>query len=439
MKKIPGFPYFPVQFDKTGAIHDPAEVQALERHLVEASPTDLLVLSHGWNNDMAEADLLYESLLASAASLIAAGDEPGLVGRTFAVMGVLWPSKKFADAELIPSGAAGIAGSVEVEDLKTKLEVLSSLVDTPGQESRTQRLAPLLSRLEDSAAARREFVEGVRALVSPGGTEEGEGTSDFLTLDASALFKALSLPISFAEAQPREGEGGASGIEEGGAAGLAAFVSGPLSAARNLLNLVTYYEMKERAGRVGSTGLNPILHRVRKAHPGLRLHLVGHSFGGRLVTATVAGTSDETVLPVASLSLLQAAFSHHGFAVNWDGQGHDGAFRRVLRLKAVSGPTIVTFSANDRAVGIAYPIASLVAGQTAAGLGDRDSRFGGIGRNGAQKTPEAVERPMVQAGQDLPLQAGVVHNLKADSFIQDHGDVTNRDVAHAVFRAVAAT
>ena len=56
-----------------------------------------------------------------------------------------------------------------------------------------------------------------------------------------------------------------------------------------MLNFATYYQMKERAGTVGAGGLNPLLRELRAAAPDLRIHLVGHSFGGRLVTAAALG------------------------------------------------------------------------------------------------------------------------------------------------------
>ena len=152
-----------------------------------------------------------------------------------------------------------------------------------------------------------------------------------------------------------------------------------------------------------------------------------------------AGADDATVLSVRSLSLLQAAFSHYGFAKNWDGKGGNGFFRRVVERNAIAGPVIVTCTTNDTAVGVAYPLASLIGGQTAAGLGDKDSKYGGIGRNGAQKTPETVDAQMVEAGGAYALRPGKLHNLNADAFIKDHSDVRNRRVAYAVLSAVGAT
>lgn len=443
MKNIPAFPYFPVQFSKKATVVSSAEVDALTRHLDKAGTTDLIVISHGWNNDMAEADALYEEFFSNAADLLAKGKVPAVAGRKFAVMGVLWPSKKFADKELIPSGAAGIATTVEVAELRTKLDALADAFDKLDAKGKIQQLKALLPKLEDSDAACREFAEVARALVQPSKGDDEDGSRDFMTMKPLDLFKALTQPISYVAVQAPDTSGGAAGFgigtETSNAAGLGDFVSGVLSGARNLLNITTYYQMKERAGRIGAEGLNPILRRIRIAHPALRIHLVGHSFGGRVVTAAVAGLDDRTVLSANSVSLLQAAFSHHGFAENWDGKGGNGFFRRVVARTAISGPVIITCTSNDRAVGVAYPIASLVAGQTAAGLGDKDSKYGGIGRNGAQKTPEAVDSEMVEAGDPYALQPGKLHNLNADAFIKDHGDVSNPRVAHAVLSAVAAT
>ena len=75
----------------------------------------------------------------------------------------------------------------------------------------------------------------------------------------------------------------------GGAAGIGDFFSGIKAAARRILNYATYYQMKERAGTVGAGGLNPLLRELRAAAPELRIHLVGHSFGGRLVDRRGAG------------------------------------------------------------------------------------------------------------------------------------------------------
>lgn len=437
MEQLSRFSYFPVQFTKDAGIHDHAEITAVQQFLRQDKTTDLVVISHGWNNNMQEAKDLYSAFLANLHTFLDSGTPSGLSGRKWAVLGVLWPSKKFEEKELIPSGAAGVGSVAEMAALKEKLKDLKGVFDAQQADQTLEDLQRLVPKLEDSTAAQKEFVEKVRSLVHKDALDDEDGSDLFFKVPSGEMIEKLRKPVSFQQVHPPS-SGGAAGIGTGGAAGLGQFFSGIWSGIRNLLNYTTYYQMKERAGLVGATGLNPILRGLKAEHPGLKLHLVGHSFGGRLVTATVAGSGDATLLQVHTLSLLQAAFSHYGFSEKWDGT-QNGFFRRVVAGHAVSGPTIITCTANDKAVGLAYPIASLLAGQVAAALGDKNDKYGGIGRNGAQKTPEAIDISLLDVQGPYQLTNGRLHNLSTDGFIKDHGDVDNKQVVYAVASAIAKT
>jgi pimeloyl-ACP methyl ester carboxylesterase len=167
----------------------------------------------------------------------------------------------------------------------------------------------------------------------------------------------------------------------------------------------------------------------------LRIHLVGHSFGGRLVSAAASKLPKDTL---ASMTLLQAAFSHYGFAAEWS-PGLAGGFRATISNGAVAGPIVITHTANDRAVGIAYAIASRIAGQNASAVGDANDTYGGIGRNGAQKTSEANFGQLLAVGGTYTWNAHVLHNLQADAFIKDHSDIKGEQVAYAILSAIATT
>ena len=65
MQTVGGFSYFEVEFTKDGAVSDPAQVTALHDFLLQGGTTDLLTISHGWNNDMADARDLYARFLAA--------------------------------------------------------------------------------------------------------------------------------------------------------------------------------------------------------------------------------------------------------------------------------------------------------------------------------------------------------------------------------------
>ena len=440
MEEKSGIPFFGIQFNKKGRVVNPAEMTALSAFIQEERVTDLLVASHGWNNDVNDANRHYDRLLASVMARLDAGSGGGLTSRKLVVMGVFWPSKKFADKRLITGGAASLGDAVSDDELRDQLEGLKGGFDADDADEKIDRALELVSLLEDRQTAREEFSETLRGLLGDAADLDAELKAEvpevFFTLPAAQLLDDLAKPGPLEmEAQA----GGAVAVgEAGSAAGLGQIFGTVRGGALNFLNLLTYYQMKKRAGRIGAGAVNKELRLLEDENPQLKVHLVGHSFGARLVSAAARGKDLEQALSVNSMTLLQAAFSHNGFAVKFDGK-RDGYFRRVVEEQSLTGPMLITHTANDRAVGIAYPLASRLAGQVAAALGDKDDPFGGLGRNGAQKTPEAIDRELLAPGSTYDLESGTIHNLKADAFISSHGDVTGEAVAHAILEAIAFT
>ena len=441
-------PHHDVELTKDGAVHDAAQVAALLNAVPGA--TDLLVLCHGWNNDMQEARALYTALLGNIDKLLAIRGEAQapeslrkLKDRRFAALRVFWPSKKFADSDLIPGGgaasarAANDAAAVRVlDELKKDPERLGASSTDAERARIVERAKALLPELEASAGARRQYVTLIRSLLDKGDAHEDDGSANFFKADPEKLFADLGEPV-VAPAPPAPGGATATG-NTGGAAGLGDFLDGAVAAARRMANYATYYQMKSRAGTVGATGIAPVLRQCRAKNATLRVHLVGHSFGGRAVTAAAHALPANT--PDVTVSLLQAAFSHNGLSADFDGKGSAGFFRELLSEKRVSGPIIITHTKNDTAVGIAYPLASRVALQKAAAIGDENDPYGGMGRNGAQKTDEATGHAAAlgAVGAKYQFARGTVNNLKADEFIKDHGSVEGMQVAYAILNAAGA-
>jgi hypothetical protein len=96
---------------------------------------------------------------------------------------------------------------------------------------------------------------------------------------------------------------------------------------------------------------------------------------------------------------------------------------------------------QDTVVGKVYAVASRLAGDNVQEIGDAGDPYGGIGRNGAQRTAEAVFAPLRQAGSPpYQFQIGKIVNLDGSGgLIKSHGDVTNADVTFAFACAVAET
>src|SRR5574338_1189208 len=131
MERLSDFPYFPLEFTKEASVHDPAQITALKEFLRQGGTTDLVVISHGWNNNMEEAKELYARFFANLRVLIDSGRLAGLSNRKWAILGVLWPSKKFEEKELIPSGAAGVDSIAGMAAMKAKLAGLKGTFDPP--------------------------------------------------------------------------------------------------------------------------------------------------------------------------------------------------------------------------------------------------------------------------------------------------------------------
>src|SRR5215213_8996249 len=265
---------FDVEFDKKGKVFNPAQVNAV----LDAFPnlTDLFVISHGWNNNSAEARSLYDRFFSSLDAVRGLDLVTGLDGRTFGQLRVFWPSKKFEDSELIPGGgAAGMTTESDqaLLDLLEKLKNDSERLDVPAQdpqrEAAINRAQELVPSLEQDAGARKEFVDALRSILDQGAAHPEDGSEEFFAIDPEELFKALEEGVTAPGPTP---QGGAAALgDAGGAAGLKELVSGTKAAARRIANFTTYYEMKERAGTVGRVGLSPVLRQIRQKNPGIRL------------------------------------------------------------------------------------------------------------------------------------------------------------------------
>jgi hypothetical protein len=445
MAELAGFPYFEVQFTKQGEAFDPRETEAV-LDAVRGRPRieDLFVVSHGWNNDLTEARALYRNLFGNVRRILDAGGAPALAGRNMAVLGVLWPSKRFADEDVIAGGGASLGGGIEDQAVQRQLDELKGTFDQP-DEAVLEQAKQLVPTLGQSPQAQRRFVDLIRSVLPRPEDTADDASDTFFDLPGDEVLRLLEPPI-LPGGGPLAAGGGATGIglmegpgaaPGGGAAGIGDFFSGIGAAVRRLLNYATYYQMKERAGQVGMHGLHPLLRAIKTADPDVRLHLIGHSFGGRVVTAAALGPPGSASVAPATMTLLQAAFSHNAFALDFDGE-RDGFFRAVVEQGKVAGPILITHTRNDQAVGIAYPIASRIARQDNADLGDADDVFGGIGRNGAIHTPEAVAGELLAVGGSYAFVQGKLYNLQADAFISDHSDVTGPAVAHAVLAAATA-
>jgi hypothetical protein len=456
---------YTVEFTKNGDLFDPVDETNLLGGLRTKPVTDLFVASHGWNNDKGEADNLYDELFANVDKELNAAN-PG--NRTWGLLKVYWPSKKFGVEEQDVAGGGASAGGNA--DLDAAFDTLASLYQAdrlpagaaaaPSPTDDAQEVLGAIARCralatsapadaEDANDMADEIGRLMRALMpADANDEEPLFTGRFRDVDGLELLRALSVrhvarDDSGGGAAAMSLAGGAGG-DDGGAAGL---FSGLKNGVMGGLNVLTYWKMKERAGKVGAKGLGPLLRRLRSAlgADAPRLHLVGHSFGCRVMAATLASGSGADASQAQTVALLQGAFSQFGFCGLPSRINREGHFRRVITERRVKGVMVITHSKKDNAVGLAYPAASRFSNDDASAFGSEDDRFAALGSNGAQNTPESQDAKILPLDQRYAFSATGqwIYNLDGNvtvkqgnkAAIEGHSDIRNPFVARAVASA----
>ncbi len=442
MESLSAIPFERIRFSADG------DVPLLWRPLVPEGTTDVIVLAHGWKNDEDDANRLYAALLQNIRN--AAGQDFERRGR-WAALGVYWPAFRFRDdLTLLPidGSAAGGAASLDGDDLeRAELATYAREVASDLNSTDPSAFAAIAVDAAGGGGPADLFADRLRALLSIAIDPAADCEHVDLLVDrgrdliaeqkAGGVFAAA---VDEAAPAKHDGSGGAAAFD-GVASALERLKSGGAAAVARLLNQATYFEMKARSGVVG----RGLATRLRDGLPaGTRIHLVGHSFGGRLVTAAAAC---DDAPAIESLSLLQAAYSHNGLGTGFGDDGQTvGAFRAIVAQRRVAGAIVITHTLRDRAVGLAYAIASAASGVIASALGlntliggPRDPH-GGMGANGARSMLEAETTDHIAAvGSPIVARRGVVNNVLADAIISSHNDVANEDVGAVVWSAIAAS
>lgn len=446
MSTLSGFDYVALPYDGEGK---PTSAKALNELLAlvkSTKATDVLLLAHGFRNDEKEASSLYERFLDNFRThLTHANIAAAMKDRRFVAAGVFWPSKTFYEK---PDKDEGGTQSFDGDDARDEVRQQLAAIDD-GTLSATQKKAltkaiAMFDDIEGDTDKQDAFVKLLLSVVEESDEDPTEGLELLKAQSGSELLAKLGRPVILPTAQDGEGGTAAIGASSGndGEEGRPLFIGGYIKSAAGrvgqLLNMTTWYTMKNRSGTVGGAGVADAV-RALKTIPGVRVHLIGHSLGGRGMAACAKALSAAPMVQADSLSLLEAAFSHYGFSKD-NGHGTRGFFRDVIDKGVVRGPLISTYSYQDTVVGKAYSIASRLADDNVKAIGDKDDQFGGIGRNGTQRYAEATNRTLAKVGDKYAFTLKVVNNLDGSGgLIKDHSDVTNPEVTYAVACAIAAT
>ncbi|QOV39400.1 serine-threonine protein kinase [Streptomyces ferrugineus] len=426
-------PYWELTFDADGD-PDAGRRDRLLAGVMRQHVRDLIVFAHGWNSDRSGATRLYDGFFAPI---------PRLVPRAkVGFAGVVWPSMRFSD-EPIPDFPRAVAAEMPRRPVLDK-DTRHALLETfPGRATVIDQIARLLDQQPREEAELEEFGRLVRMLVDvvPPGPQalfaadtlcEGvpQDSPDIFTGSTAAVCVEFARALAHLEAP------------DGTAASFS--LPNPWEGAHELLRQATYYAMKRRAGTVGERGLGRVVGQLATRAPEVRVHLVGHSFGARLVSFALRGLP-KGVRTVKSVTLLQGAFSHYAFASRLP---HDARAGGVLegQHNRVDGPLVCCYSRHDSALSTMYPLASRMAGD-ARGIAAPDvgrmlgAKWGAMGHDGVQAVPGTKSYELAEALQAKLPASGCV-NVDAAAVVRRggppagaHSDIVHRELAQVVLAA----
>jgi hypothetical protein len=438
--------YWELRFQADGTVAPGgADVATLVAQIRDSGTQDLFVMSHGWGNSEEVADELYRGMF----TLLQAS--PG-VPASARFLGVYWPSLWFPDPpadgerDLARSRDAAPPPPGQADAVVSGKAIARSLAEGLSGSDRddVKRMGQLVDAgLEgvakgESQAVQQKRLEEFHALLgkvfatppsAEGSTEDAGETALFAADDPREAYGKLSVVMGSAPA-------------ESDVQGLGDFFGKVWNGAKDALRVGSYFRMKSRAGDIGRDGLGSFLVVLRNAAPGVRVHLIGHSFGARLVAFSLAGIAGPDQSPVASLTLLQGAFSHWSFSDGSSDLGIKGALAGFQ--DRVAGPLCATFTSADWAVGNWYPKASFLAQQDNQDS-EGPSRWGGMGADGYRGVT-ARDLALPLTGQEA-FGRGEFHRIDANFVINDtsagpfagaHSDIQKPEVAALIIGAARA-
>ena len=426
---IAGFPFWKLVFDKDGKPTAPNALAQFRAEVKSNGITDLFIFSHGWNNNAMTAEKLYEGMFGQIAKIL--NEKPVPAAKKIGTAGVFWPSILWPDDSPTSNegGAAAIGG--EEADLSNEMK---KVFQEPAQQEIVDRLVDQANQRVPTDDAIDTFISDLRTLLA-----NQSDVPEFHDLEQKA---AAASNEDWRQILDLLAGSGTTDRGEGGAAGFGDVFDRLWRGAKSALRVATYWQMKARAGVVGRRGLSSLINALAADSPDLRVNLLGHSFGARVVSYTLPALEIPTgkSSPVKSLFLIQGAFSHFAFA---DALPFDSSRKGDLAGMSarVDGPLLTTFSRFDLAVGYAYPAASILARQDAADANDLMYRWEGMGCDGAQAV-NAAAAVLGEPPCSYTFQKGKWLNLDANAVIKEggppsgaHSDIIHPQVAWAAVKA----
>ena len=212
------------------------------------------------------------------------------------------------------------------------------------------------------------------------------------------------------------------------------------------LHIATFWQMRRRAGVIGATGGADLLRALREAAdpaagPTGNLHLVGHSFGAKLLTAALADCVRSQPTAARSLVLVQGALSQLAFMGEedvqqvWKGEKRPGGvYAALVQQRLVAAPIVVTLSQRDAPNAFWYPLGLRAVPGVLEQQSARTTMYGSLGANGAQRVESAYVE-LGPGGRPMLRERPFV-NVRMDQVVGAHDQILAREIYDLVWAAV---
>ena len=225
--------------------------------------TNLFVVSHGWNNQVADARSLYQRLFPIIQAQ--AGAEPPLP--TIGFVGVIWPAIDFPDDPGTPAGPIGIGAQgaddappapVNVTTQKTGAEITATMAPafSPAEQRALTKMGDLIDQgLQQAGAGTPDAIQQEQLNQFHALLQGLMGQSDGALEDAGEL--ALTNSSQPVDDYQILATAMSTGMAAGDAQGLGSVFAKAWNGAKDALRVFSFWKMKARAGVVGRAGLGP--------------------------------------------------------------------------------------------------------------------------------------------------------------------------------------
>jgi hypothetical protein len=438
-----GLTYHLIAFDRDGRERSDDPDGTMGRRaaqtLTDEPVTDVFIFSHGWQGDVPSAVGQYDAWIGTMAAAQADVERARRVRPGFRplLVGLHWPSLPWGEEDLGGWGGASASFSLEAAGAAAPAGGSSDpmagwvdayaarLGDTPETRAALETISAAAQADVAPPTLPPEVRRAVGVLNRAAGLEgAGPGAApgdDRQTSDPEALYQAV--------------------LEDEGVS----FAPGWLGGLLTLPRLLSFWKMKDLARHFGETGGAGLLGALQRAD--VRFHVMGHSFGCIVASATVAGPpGGPPPRPADSVVLVQGAMSLWSFCTSIPpAPDRRGYFSSVLAEHKVRGPVVATTTVYDSAVGRVYPLGAGVRQQVSFAPGELPT-YGALGAFGVRGPgPAVVDLELGPPDAAYGFAPGTVYNLECSRVIRRggppagaHGDFLHPEVAHAVWSAALA-